>query len=55
MIRSILDPKFEYVQAKDSTVERLKERFAQIRAEIEANKAEAEAKVKPLVKLKRTA
>lgn len=52
-MKSILDQSFKYVQAKDSTVERLRERFAQIRAEIEANKQEAEIKVKPLLKLKR--
>ena len=55
MIRSILDPKFKYVAAKDQTVEMLREKFDRIRAEIEANRKEAEAKVKPMVKLKRTA
>ena len=44
-IRSILDKRFKYVAAKDSTVERLRERFQQIREEIEANRKEAEAKV----------
>lgn len=54
-MKSILDKSFVYVQAKDSTVDRLKERFQQIREEIEATRKEAEAKVKPMVKLKRTA
>lgn len=45
MPKSILEADFKYVQAKDSTVDRLRERFAQIRAELEATKREQEEKV----------
>ena len=52
-MKSILDRNFIYVPSKDQTVDRLKERFQQIRDEIEANKKEATEKVsaiKPRVK-----
>ena len=54
-MKHIYDKSFAYLPAKDQTVEMLREKFDRIRAEIEANRKEAEAKVKPMVKLKRTA
>lgn len=52
-MKSCLDRDFVYVKAAEQTVERLRERFKEIRAEIEARKKETEAKVadiKPRVK-----
>ena len=43
-MRSILDPKFKYVPSSQSTADRLRERFAEIRAELEAKQKEEEAK-----------
>lgn len=51
-MKSILDPDFRYVHSKDSTVERLRERFKQIREEKEKELQEKESKVKPLVRPK---
>lgn len=52
MPKSILDPDFRYVAAKDQTVEHLRARFKYHREQIEKRKQEQEAKVKPIVRLK---
>ena len=44
MTKSILDPKFKYDPSSQSTADRLRERFAEIRAELEAKQKEEEAK-----------
>jgi hypothetical protein len=51
-MKSILDRAFRYTPAASTDI---RETFRRIKAEQEANKKEAEEKVKPMVKLKRTA
>jgi hypothetical protein len=44
-MKHVYDKGFVYTPAAQTSVDYLKERFAQIRQEIEANRKEAEAKV----------
>lgn len=44
-MKSILDRSFKYVPSKDQTADYLRSRFDEIRAQMAANKAEAETKV----------
>ena len=44
MTKSILDPSFKYVPSSQSTADRLRERFKEIREELEAKQKEEEAK-----------
>ena len=55
MTKSILDPEFEYVHSSKSTADRLRERFKEIRGQIEADMKAKESKIKPLIKIKRSA
>lgn len=53
-MKSLLDKDFRYTPSAQTSADYLRERFKQIREEIERAAMEKDSKVKPIIKIKRT-
>jgi hypothetical protein len=51
-MKHVYDRDFRYVPAAKTSADYLRQRFAEIRAEIEAKQKAQDAKVKPLIRVK---